>query len=88
MICREPIENGHVHLLIVPAQFGALVPRRDPPADASRIAPHTIEDDIGWVPVIKMVTDRGRTIRLTVVGRGLRVVDAMICATAINGNAA
>ena len=29
MICREPIENGQVHILIVPAQFGALVPRRD-----------------------------------------------------------
>jgi hypothetical protein len=27
VICREPIENGQVHILIVPAQFGALVPR-------------------------------------------------------------
>ena len=29
VICRETIENGQVHILIVPARSGALVPRQD-----------------------------------------------------------
>jgi len=33
VICREPIEDGQVHILIVPAQFGVLVPRQDRPVE-------------------------------------------------------
>ena len=38
VICREPIENGQVHILIVPARSGALVPRQDPLAKTVRLA--------------------------------------------------